>query len=76
MNYRIIFEVYDSTGELKSSEKLAKELTNPTAREIKSLLNPGTYTNIRVEKLTAGEKEFTHDTIVDIQFIKYTIHLA
>ena len=76
MKYRIIFEVYDNTGEQKVSEKLSKDLTDPKAREIKALLNPGTYTNIRKEKLMSGNKVFTDDSIVDVQFINYTIHLA
>lgn len=76
MTYRIIFEVYDNRGKLKSSEKLAKDLTDPTAKEIKDFANPGTYTDIISEKLTAGAKEFADDAIVNVPFLNYTIHLS
>jgi hypothetical protein len=76
MKYRLRFEVYDNTGTLIVENKLQPELTNPTVGEIKLLLNPGTYTNIKTETfLDGGVPDLIDTEPIKGHFIKYRIDL-
>lgn len=69
--------VYDNTNKLVHSDKLTKELTNPTVKDIKSLLNPGLYSTIKNEKFICDSKDGLEDAyVITTPFILYTIHLV
>jgi hypothetical protein len=76
MTYKIKFEVYDNTGELKTSNLLSYELTNPTVGQVKSLVNPWTYTNIKSELFSFDNRGHQDDSeLITTPFIKYRIDL-
>ena len=76
MTYKIKFEVYNGDGNLVTSDKSSKELTNPTVNSIKSLLNNGRYTNIKSETFTGnGRTDLKNSDIVNPTFVSYRIDL-
>lgn len=76
MNYKIKFEVYDNTNTLVHQEITSKELVNPTVGEIKTLLNNGTYTNIKNVNFVGNLKNnLTDSDVVNHPFVLYIINL-
>lgn len=76
MNYKIKYEVFDNANNLVHQEILNKELTSPTVGEIKFLLNPGTYTNIKNQNFIGnGNNNLNDNETLNKPFIVYTINL-
>jgi hypothetical protein len=76
MIYRIRLEVYDNSNTLIIENKLQPDLTNPTVGDIKSLLNPGTYTDIKSEFFMDGDlSDLDNNDFIKNHFIKYKIYL-
>ena len=77
MTYNMTVRVYDNTNKQVHENILSKDLTNPTVKDVKSLLNPGTYTNIKSEKFICDSKDGLVDThAIVTPFILWTINLA
>ena len=76
MIYRIKLEVYDSSNTLIIENKLQPDLEKPTVGDIKLLLNPGTYTDIKSEFFIDGNLPDLNDNdAIKNYFIKYKIYL-
>ena len=76
MKYKIKLEVYDNAGTMITKNIASPDLTNPTASSIKSLMNPGTYTNIKSETFIAnGGKRLSDNETVNPFFVSYRIDL-
>lgn len=77
MTYKITYKVSDSTGNLVHEDKQSLDLTDPTVDSVKSLLNPGTYTNIKSERFVANGLETSVGTeVITKPFIYYSIELS
>jgi hypothetical protein len=77
MTYNMTVRVYDNTNKQVHENILSKDLTNPTVKDVKALLNPGTYTNIKSEKFICDSKDGLVDThVIVTPFILWTINLA
>jgi hypothetical protein len=69
------FEVYNNDS-LLSKNTSTVDLINPTVNDIKLLLNPGTYTNIKSETFTGnGKTDLINQDIVNPTFVSYRIDL-
>jgi len=76
MNYKIKFDVFDNTNKSVHQEIISKELVNPTVSDVKTLLNPGTYTNIKSELFVGNNKNNLNEgDVINSSFIVYTINL-
>lgn len=76
MTNRIKFQVYDNANNMIVDTTTSHNLSNPTVAQIKSLLNPGTYTNIKSEFFLAnGSTDLSENDIVTTYFVQYKINL-
>jgi hypothetical protein len=75
--YRIKFDVYDSNKNLTFGTISNHVLTDATVSDIKTLMNPGTYTDIKSEFFSAnGTASLTSTELVNpFLFITYQIYL-
>ena len=75
--YKIKLEVYDNTDEKIKEDSISLDSTNLSVSDIKSIINPGTYTNIKSEIFIAneGRTDLANDDIVNPFFVKYRIDL-
>jgi len=77
MTYKMTLRVYDSSGNSVADDKVIRELNEPPVAEIKSLLNPGTYVQIKSETFIGDNQTnppLTH--VLKTSFVLYTINLS
>jgi cell division GTPase FtsZ len=77
MKYKIKFEVIDNANQMVVENVTEPILVNPTVADVKTLLNPGTYSNIKSESFVANHKNNLIDSdVVTAPFIYYKINLS
>jgi hypothetical protein len=76
IKHKVKFEVYDNQGILILSNIITVEAEAPTVKDIKKIVNPGTYTNIKTEFFSCDARgNITDNENVTTPFIKYRIDL-
>ena len=76
MKYKIKFEVVDNTNQVIVENVTEPTLVNPTVADVKTLLNHGTYSNIKSESFFADHKNNLIDSdVIKTPFIYYKINL-
>ena len=76
MKYKIKFEVVDNANQVIVENVTEPILVNPTVADVKTLLNHGTYSNIKSESFVADHKNNLIDSdVIKTPFIYYKINL-
>ena len=76
MKYKIKFEVVDNANQVIVENVTEPTLVNPTVADVKTLLNPGTYSNVKSESFVADHKNNLIDSdVIKTPFIYYKINL-